>query len=90
MMIEKQQIPNVPTPKGWYYFTPSGLREPGIISSIIIPSLRDLKMKEAQRSLSLKLMAIEGFRDVRLFVPYPFGATIDPTKDTPDWTLFEA
>ena len=85
MMIEKQQIPNVPTPKGWYYFTPSGLREPAIISSIIIP-----KMKEAQRSLSLKLMAIESFRDVRLFVPYPFGATIDPAKDTPDWPLFEA
>ncbi len=64
MMIEKQQIPNVPTPKGWYYFTPSGLREPGIISSIIIP-----KMKEAQRSLSLKLMAIDKYRGVSLFVP---------------------
>ena len=45
MIIKNHKIPNVPTPKGCNNTTPSGLRKPGIISSVIIPSLQDSKMK---------------------------------------------
>ena len=64
--IKKQYIPNVSTPKGWYYFTLPELRKPGNTSSIRIPIPSGFEMKEGLRSLFLKLRTTDNYRALKV------------------------